>query len=270
MKLLFIGDIVGKKGRTLVKYHLPKLRKTYGIDRVVANYENASHGFGLTPKNYTELKNAGVDIFTGGNHTFDKKEIEPLLETEPVLRPLNFFQAPGRGIYTTHVGDTTLGVINAMGIFTMPYGKNPFIEIKESVEKMKSEGVETIFVDFHAESTSEKRALYLMLQEKISGLIGTHTHIGTDDLIIEKGAMYLTDVGMTGCRDGVIGVEKEAPIKRFTTGRNFHFLLDDSCKGVFQAVIMEFERGECIDAFKVKAYDREETFVSQQAKREGV
>ena len=245
MNILFIGDIVGKPGRKLVKRWLPEFKKTFNIDYVIANYENLAHGFGITPKVYNEIKNAGVDIFTGGNHTFDKKkEAIALLEEGKILRPLNFFEAPGEWYFE----DENIIVISAMGIYGMPYGKNPFIELYNFKESDKF-----VFIDFHAEATAEKRALFHMLKGKVSAIIGTHTHIGTDDLEIENNTVYLTDIGITGCRDNVIGMEVNAPIKHMLTGLKEHFDVPDKCKSIMQCLIIESDGKLPKKAFKIKA-----------------
>jgi metallophosphoesterase (TIGR00282 family) len=265
LRLLFIGDIIGKPGRVMVKHHLAKIREKYSVDFVVANYENTSHGFGMTPKNYKEIKNAGIDVMTGGNHSFDKKEIFQLLENEPILRPLNMYEElPGRGIFVDE--DKKLAIISLMGDFAMPRFENPFRIIEKYVDELHKKGY-TIFVDFHAEATAEKRTMFLMLKNRISALVGTHTHIGTDDLLIDNGAGYLTDIGLTGCFDNVIGMSAVEPLQRCKTGFSKKYDVVDNCKKIFQAVIFDFEGQKCVDAFKLKAYDFEEEFISQKAFR---
>jgi len=256
MNILFIGDIVGRPGRKLVKKWLLEFRKKYNIDYVIGNYENLAHGFGITPKVYNEIKNAGVDIFTGGNHTFDKKkEAIALLEEKKILRPLNYFEAPGEWYYE----DENIIVISAMGIYGMPYGKNPFIELKNFVEDKEK----FIFIDFHAEATAEKRAIFHMLKGKVGAIIGTHTHIGTDDLEIENGTCYLTDIGITGCRDNIIGMEVNAPIKHMLTGMKEHFDVPDKCKSIMQCLVIESDGKVVKRAFKIKA-DENEYVVTQE------
>ena len=248
MNILFIGDVVGRPGRKLVKKWLPEFKKKFEIDYVIANYENMAHGFGITPKVYNEMKNCGIDIFTGGNHTFDKKkEAIALLEEGKILRPLNFFEAPGEWYYE----DENIIVISAMGVYGMPYGKNPFIELNSFLENIDNE--KFVFIDFHAEATAEKRALFHMLKEKAGAIIGTHTHIGTDDLEIEKGCCYLTDIGITGCKDNVIGVKSDAPIKHMLTGLKHNFDVPNSCNSIFQSLVIETENGQTKKAFKIKA-----------------
>ncbi len=267
MKLGFIGDIVGKPGRKMVKRYLPIIKRELGLDFVVANYENASHGFGLTPKNAKELFNAGIDLMTGGNHTWDKKEIIPLLDELPLLRPINYPEGvPGKGYAI--IEEHNLAIVNIMGYFTMPMVENPFIAANKIVDVLRSEGIENVFIDFHAEATSEKRAMFLMLKDRISALAGTHTHVGSDDLCIDEGAGYVTDVGLTGCRDNVIGMKADVPIKRFLTGLPGHFDVPDKCKSILQMVVFEFESGRCVDAMKIKAYDNEGWQIVQKARIE--
>ena len=254
--LAFIGDIVGRPGRSMVKQHLKSLREEFGIDFVIANYENASHGFGLTTKNANELFNAGIDAMTGGNHSFDKKEIIPLFEEMPLLRPDNYPDAmPGSGVKVFEVNGEKLGVINIMGHYTMPMVDNPFICAQNAVAKLKEEGVETIFMDIHAEASSEKRAMLMMLEGEVSGIIGTHTHVGTDDFQITQGTVYLSDIGLSGCRDNVIGMEAKIPLQRFLTGIGGHFNVPDKCKKILQIAIMEMEDGKCVKAQKLKIFD---------------
>ncbi len=267
MKLGFIGDIVGKPGRKMVKRYLPIIKRELGLDFVVANYENASHGFGLTPKNAKELFNAGIDLMTGGNHTWDKKEIIPLLDELPLLRPINYPEGvPGKGYAI--IEEHNLAIVNIMGYFTMPMVENPFIAANKIVDVLRNEGIENVFIDFHAEATSEKRAMFLMLKDRISALAGTHTHVGSDDLCIDEGAGYVTDVGLTGCRDNVIGMKADVPIKRFLTGLPGHFDVPDKCKSILQMVVFEFESGKCVDAMKIKAYDNEGWQIVQKARIE--
>ncbi len=266
MNILFIGDIVGKPGRKMVKKHLPEIKKKYEIDYVIANYENAAHGFGITEKIYNELKNAGIDIFTGGNHTFDKKkDAFKLLEENKILRPLNYFEAPGGWYYE----DENIIVVSAMGIFAMPYGKNPFIELNKFVENKDK----YIFVDFHAEATAEKRAMYLMLKSRVGAVVGTHTHIGTDDLEIDEGTCYLTDIGLSGCRDNVIGMEAKAPIAHMLTGLKHNFDVKEKCQKIFQALLIKTDGKKTVEAKKLKAVDDGEIKITQEAvdvRREGL
>ncbi|MDR3346941.1 MAG: YmdB family metallophosphoesterase [Campylobacteraceae bacterium] len=264
MKIGFIGDVVGRPGRGMIEAHLRLLRDEFGIDFVVANTENASHGFGLTIKNAHELFGMGIDAMSGGNHTWDRKELEEVLDDLPILRPYNLpLGVVGRGALVFDVKGEKLGVINLMGHFSMPMCDNPFVSVKEAVAHVKEQGAQNIFIDFHAESTSEKAALFAMLKGEISALIGTHTHVGTDDMSIDKGTLFLSDVGLSGCRDGVIGVDKEAPLKRFLTGLPAAFEIPSKCKKVFQMAIFTLEGGKCSDAFKIKIFESGERFIQK-------
>lgn len=257
MKIAFIGDIVGKPGRDMIETHLRRMRETEQIDFVIANYENASHGFGLTAKNAGELFSFGVDVMTGGNHSWDKKDILPLFETHEILRPHNFpEELGGTGCRVYSVGKEKLAVLNLLGHFAMPYSDNAFRSAKETVESLRTiDGVKNILVDFHAEATSEKRAMMMLLQGKVSAVIGTHTHVGTDDLQISKGTAYLTDVGLSGCRDNVIGMDEKAPLKQFLTGLKGHYEIPKKCKKILQMVVLEIKDGLCLSATKMKIYD---------------
>ena len=257
MKIGFIGDIVGKPGRLIIKKHLKRLRQEHFLDLVIANSENASHGFGLTAKNCDELLGYGIDVMTGGNHSFDKKEIFELFETHPLIRPMNYPKAtPGKGIFYTKIKGHDVAILNLMGHYTMPMVDNPFTMITSVIASLKAEGIKHIVIDMHAEASSEKNALLHMLGEDVSAILGTHTHVGTDDLQVKEGCCYVTDVGLTGCRDGVIGMDKEVPLKRFLTGLGGHHDIPDACKAIFQMVVFELDdEGRCLGAEKIKIYD---------------
>ena len=266
MRVGFIGDVVGKPGREMIRDHLPGLKKEYSLDVVIANGENASHGFGLSVKNCNELLGYGVDFITGGNHIWDKKDIIPLLDTLPVIRPLNYPEGtPGVGVKIADIQDKRLAIVNLMGHFTMPFVNNAFLRAKEEIEKLKKEEVDGIFIDFHAEATSEKRAVFLLLKGEVSAICGTHTHIGTDDLMIDDGTFYVSDVGLTGCRDGVIGMDEKAPLKRFLTGLPSSFDIPKKCKKILQMVILDIEHSRCKEAFKIKLYDDRDDIDIQKA-----
>lgn len=257
MKLGFIGDVVGKPGRQIIQKHLKTLKEKHALDFVIANTENASHGFGLTVKNANELFSYGIDMMTGGNHTWDKKEIFSLLDSMPILRPLNYPDGvPGYGIGYLEKDGFKLCVINLMGMFTMPWCENPFIVIQKELKNIEKS--DAIFIDFHAEATSEKRALMALLKGKVSAIIGTHTHVGTDDMVVDNGTLYVSDVGLTGCRDNVIGMEKEAPLKRFLTGLPASFDIPNRCKTILQMVIFELDGFTCKKAYKLRILDDNE------------
>ena len=264
MKLAFIGDIVGKPGRDMVKEYLPKLREEYGLDLVIANYENASHGFGLTKKNCEELLGYGIDVMTGGNHSWDKKEVFLLYKDYPLIRPINYPQkSPGEGLIKVEVLGHEVAIVNVMGHYTMPMVDNPFVMMEKIVKKLRDEGIKHIIVDIHAEATSEKLAMMQLLREDVSAIFGTHTHVGTDDLSIIDGCCYVTDVGLTGCRDGVIGMEKDIPLNRFLTGIGGHYDIAKKCQTIFQLVVFELdEEGRGVSAKKIKIYDSGDIYTS--------
>jgi metallophosphoesterase (TIGR00282 family) len=265
MRIAFIGDIVGKPGRLLLKKYLKHLQQRFHIDFTIANYENASHGFGLTEKNCKELLEYGVDLLTGGNHSFDKKEIVNLFDSYPLIRPLNYpLEMPGKGTYKTEVLGKQVAIINLMGYYTMPMVDNPFTTIQKEITQLKSEGYHHILIDFHAEVTAEKQALLQLLKQEVSAIFGTHTHVGTDDLQIVDGCCYVTDVGLTGCRDGVIGMESQAPLKRFLTGVSSSFDIPKKCQTIFQMIVCELDAyGQAKEAQKVKIYDDKPFMISK-------
>ena len=254
MRVGFIGDVVGRPGRSMIKENLQRLKEKYNIDVIVANTENASHGFGLSIKNANELFNCGIDMMSGGNHTWDKKEILSALTSMNILRPYNYPEGvPGKGIGYINKNGYKLAVINLMGYYTMPMCDNPFLSIQKALDEL--EECDGVFIDFHAEATSEKRALFSLLKGKVSAIVGTHTHVSTDDLLIDNGTMYLTDIGMTGCRDNVIGMDEKAPLKRFLTGLPASFDVPNKCKKILQMVVFDLQNLTCKDAFKIKLYD---------------
>jgi len=183
VKIGFIGDIVGKPGRLMLKRHLQRLQQEHFIDFTIANYENASHGFGLTEKNCIELLGYGVDMMSGGNHSFDKKEILEMFDRYPLIRPINYpKETAGEGLYKTTLHGHELAIINLMGHYTMPMVDNPFTMIVEEIKKLKAQNIKHIIIDMHAEASSEKNALRQILKDDVSAILGTHTHVATDDL----------------------------------------------------------------------------------------
>ena len=220
MKILFIGDIVGEPGRRAVKELLPRLRRQHEMDLVIANGENSAGGSGITPKIAEELYAAGVHIITTGDHLWDQKEVMGLLQNESrFLRPLNYPQGtPGQGSVVYQADNQApVGIINLQGRTFMPALDNPFICIRAEVERMRQK-TNLIFIDFHAEATSEKSALGRMLDGQVSAIVGTHTHVQTaDEQIFPGGTAFLSDAGFTGPHESVIGREIEPVIKRFLT-----------------------------------------------------
>jgi metallophosphoesterase (TIGR00282 family) len=218
MRILFIGDIVGRPGRELVRRGLGAIVDHHAVDFVIANAENAAAGFGVTREIGDHLLEWGVDVMTSGNHIWDKKEALDYIGTEPrLLRPANYpAGVPGNGSYLARTrGGETIGVINIMGRVFMLNIDDPFAVVVREIEAMRQR-TRTIFVDFHAEATSEKIAMGWHLDGRVSAVIGMHTHVQTaDERILPKGTAYLTDVGMTGPHDSIIGVEIEPSLGRF-------------------------------------------------------
>jgi metallophosphoesterase (TIGR00282 family) len=220
VRILFIGDIVGRPGRELLKRGLTAIVDHHSIDVVIANAENSAAGFGITREIGEQLLDWGVDVMTSGNHIWDKKEALDYIGTEPrLLRPANYpAGAPGNGSYLTRTRHgETIGVINIMGRVFMLNIDDPFTVVLREIDAMR-ERTRTIFVDFHAEATSEKIAMGWHLDGRVSAVVGTHTHVQTaDERILPKGTAYLTDVGMTGPHDSIIGVDIAAALGRFLT-----------------------------------------------------
>ena len=220
MRILFLGDIVGRPGRMIVKNILPDLRKTENIDIVIANGENAAAGSGLTPKIADELLESGIDVLTSGDHVWKKRDIYDYLKVSArLVRPANYPQGvPGRGsTVVTDKKGRKVGVINLIGRVFMDAVECPFLSAKKEIEKVKAE-TEIIIVDIHAEATSEKVAMGWYLDGKVSAVLGTHTHVQTaDEKILPGGTAYITDSGMTGPYDSVIGRDKNFIIEHFLT-----------------------------------------------------
>jgi len=220
MKILFIGDTVGKAGRSIVHQYLKELQETLAVDLTILNCENAAAGFGVTPRIADELFDWGIDVLTSGNHIWDKKEIMPYLSTNSrLLRPANYPEGnPGRGmtILKTRSGEEA-AVLNLQGRVFMPPTDDPFRVADAELAKIPNH-IKVIFVDMHGEATSEKVAMGWYLDGRVSAVVGTHTHIPTaDETILPGGTAFLTDVGMAGPFHSVIGVIKEEVIRRFLT-----------------------------------------------------
>ena len=209
---------MGRAGRDAGFEMLPDIKNEYNIDYTIANGENASGGLGMNCRGYEELRRAGVDFFTMGNHTFSKKEVNSLFnEGENLIRPANIAgDFPGDGMAIINIGTEKLAVINLLGnIYIDGENESPFFIAKELIKKAR-EKTNNIIIDFHAEATSEKEALAYYLDGEITALVGTHTHIQTaDERILPCGTAYITDVGRTGVRDSVLGLDKDASIARF-------------------------------------------------------
>jgi metallophosphoesterase (TIGR00282 family) len=220
LNILLIADIMGKPGRWAVSQILPELKKIHQIDFTIANVENAAGGFGLTREIAQKIRHYGVDCLTSGNHIWDRKDIFPYLNENPrILRPANYPpDVPGRGAGIFELIDNSkIGVINIQGKVYIKEIDCPFRIADKEIEKLKRE-TKVIIVDLHAEATSEKMALGWYLDGKVSAVLGTHTHVQTaDEIILPQKTAYITDVGMTGPHDSVIGITKEDAIARFVT-----------------------------------------------------
>jgi metallophosphoesterase (TIGR00282 family) len=222
VNLILLGDVVGRPGRDAVKAHLPALRRDLAVDVAIVNAENAAHGFGLTEKIAGELYEAGADILTTGNHVWDQRELIPYIDRDPrILRPANFPPGtPGSGAYLHRLGDgRSVLVVNLMGRLFMDALDDPFRGLDAAIgERVLGRDVSAIVVDFHAEATSEKTALGHYGDGRVSAVVSTHTHIPTaDHQILPGGTAYISDLGMCGDYDSVIGLEKTASVRRFVT-----------------------------------------------------
>jgi len=244
LKVLFVGDIVGKPGRTAVRHFVPILRERHGLDLCVGNSENSAGGAGITPESAEDLLEAGLDLLTGGNHTWSKREILPYLARSGSrqLRPANYPDgAPGRGhgVVTSRDG-RKLGVVNLEGRVFMKPLDCPFRAAERLVEELR-EQTPCILVDMHCEATSEKNAMGHFLDGRVSAVLGTHTHVQTaDERVLRGGTAYQTDVGMCGPWDSVIGLRKESAIERFLTARHTPF---ETAQGetVLQGAIVDID-----------------------------
>ena len=250
MKLLFIGDIVGQPGRRAVKELVPKLRQQHGIHLVIANGENSAGGSGITPKTAEEIFSAGVDVITSGDHLWDQKEVVELLTNEKrFVRPLNYPPGTaGQGSAVFQIQNSefkiqnspAVAVINLQGRTFLPPLENLFLAARLEVERLRQQ-TKIIFVDFHAEATSEKIALARMLDGQVSAVIGTHTHVQTaDEQIFPGGTAYLTDAGFTGPHESVLGREIEPVIKRFLTNTPQRFEVAKN-RVLLQGVVIEID-----------------------------
>ncbi|MCG7342939.1 TIGR00282 family metallophosphoesterase [Sporosarcina sp. ACRSL] len=241
MKVLFIGDIVGSIGREMVFDHIARLKRKYKADVVIANGENAASGRGITKAIFDDLLRSGVDVVTMGNHTWDQKEIYDFIdETDYLIRPANFSdEAPGKGMTIITKNGITLSVINLHGRTFLPPHSDPFEKAEGLIEEARKISP-LIFVDFHAEATSEKIAMGWHLDGKASVVVGTHTHVQTaDDRILPGGTAYLTDAGMTGPYDEILGMKKEDVIYRFRTNLPVRFEVPKRGRGQLNGLFVE-------------------------------
>jgi 2',3'-cyclic-nucleotide 2'-phosphodiesterase len=223
-RILFIGDVVGSIGRLTLNDCLPVLRESYEPTFIVVNGENAAGGLGITPKIADQMFAEGVDAITLGNHTYHRREIYPYLDSTPrILRPVNFLRSqPGHGACVVERDGLRLGVVNVSGNLYLRAGRSAFSEIEVALGEL--DGVDHILVDMHAEATSEKVAMGWHLDSRVTAVVGTHTHVPTADArVLPGGTAYITDVGMTGPRGGVIGVKREQAIESLRTQMPIRF-----------------------------------------------
>lgn len=265
MKVLFIGDIVGSIGRNMLYDYLPRLKRKYAADVIIANGENAASGRGITRAIFDDLLRAGVDIVTMGNHTWDQKEIYDFIdETDYLIRPANFSEeAPGKGMTTITKNGITMSVINLHGRTFLPPHADPFEKADLLIKEAKKISP-LVFVDFHAEATSEKIAMGWHLDGKASVVVGTHTHVQTaDERILPNGTAYLTDAGMTGPYDEVLGMKKEDVIYRFKTNMPVRFEVPKKGRAQLSGLIVE------IDDLNGKAKSIERILINEDHRFEG-
>lgn len=259
MKILCIGDIVSRTGRDMLFKYVDDFKYGTDIDFVIANAENSNHGRGMTRRCYDEMSGAGVDFFTLGNHTWGAKDIVEILDNEDnVIRPLNFpGKVPGRGSAVVRTASgVPIGIINLIGQTNMAPCNSPFEAAEREIKKL-SDKVRIILVDFHAEVTSEKMAMGYFLDGKVSAVFGTHTHIQTSDSkILPNGTGYITDLGMTGPADSILGMNKNIIINRFLTGMPQKFEIANG-KGQFCGCIFTIDEdsGRCTNVERLFIYE---------------
>lgn len=242
MNILAVGDIVGQVGVKELQKRLQKIKEKYNIDFCIVNGENAADGMGLTEKLYQDILRAGADCITMGNHTWGKKEIFKFIDDKEILRPINYPKGVcGKGIEVYTCKNKKIAVINAMGraeinILT----ENPFLEVEKAINMVKND-VDIIALDFHAEATAEKKAMGYFLDGRITFMFGTHTHIQTaDNQILENGTGYITDIGMTGPKNSVIGMDPKAALKRFLTALPEKYKIAEG-EAIFNACVFEID-----------------------------
>jgi len=247
MKILFIGDIVGKSGREIVKDQLPILQKKYNPDFTIANGENLASGKGITPKIYDAMMASGIDLLTGGNHTLKRDEILEIIDEDKtqILRPANWPEdKPGWGFATIKKDDMALQIINLQGRTFMDEAINSPFEVADKI--LKEYPSKFTIVDFHAEATSEKRALAEYIDGKVGAVIGTHTHVATcDEQILSAGTGFITDIGMTGPTDSILGVKKELVLRRFMVNEKEIFEVAEGPAELNGVLIELNDSGKC-------------------------
>ncbi len=254
MNILFVGDVVGRAGVDIFVRKLPQLKRENAIDFVVVNCENASATNGVVPREASALLDGGADVLTGGNHSFGKITMHPYLDENPrILRPANYEdRCPGRGMASFDCGRARVTVINLQGQSFMDPLRNPFYMLDTLVEQA---GGGIVLVDFHAEATSEKRAFGFYADGRVTAVLGTHTHVQTaDEQILPGGTGYITDAGMTGVVDSVIGADKEIAVERFLTNLRIPFSLAEGECALCGVILDADERtGRCRSIRRIRA-----------------
>ena len=243
MRVLFIGDVVGSMGREMITEYLPRLKKKFRPQVTIVNGENAAAGRGITEKIYKKFLQDGVDVVTMGNHTWDNRDIfEFIDQAKKMVRPANFPEGtPGQGIVFVKVNQLELAVINMQARSFMVDLDDPFRKMNELIEEARKR-TPIIFVDFHGETTSEKQAMGWFLDGKVSAVVGTHTHVQTNDArILPQGTAYLTDVGMTGPYDGILGMRREPVIEKFLTALPKRFEVVENGRGLLSGCLLEID-----------------------------
>ena len=246
MKILFIGDVVAGPGRSVVNQVLPSLKKELEIDVVFANAENISSGRGITKEKLDDLIRSGVDYFSSGDHVYWERGTDEAIDNWPVVIPANYPKGnPGKRYHIIDTGAKgkvlLINVYGRTAFFSLPsYMEDPFATVDQILEETKGENVKEVIVDFHAESTSEKMAMGFYLDGRVSGVVGTHTHVPTaDNMPLPKGTLYVTDIGMTGIIDSILGVKKEIILQLFKTARNQRFEWESTGRKAFRSVLLD-------------------------------
>ncbi len=255
IKLLFIGDVISEPGCKTVRNILPKIKRDQNIDVVVANAENSAQGNGISAKSAKSLFESGCDVLTGGNHTLRRHNSYAMLnENRHILRPYNLSRfCPGRGVCVIDKGKYSIAVINLIGQTYLDANSSPFEEINNILKNIDTP---LIFIDFHAEATGEKAALAHYLDGKVSAIIGTHTHVQTNDArVLDNGTGFLTDVGMVGPYDSILGVDPKCVLRRITTKMATRFEVRDS-KCIFNAAVVELDEitGKCLNISTISIF----------------
>ena len=246
MKILCIGDLVGNLGLQMLKKELANIQEAENIDFTIVNGENVASGMGMTKRDYNELCKLNIDVITMGNHTWGKMDIFSFINENNIIRPANYSKGvPGHGNSIIEKNDKKIAVINLIGRTDMPVqSENPFLCVDKIINKIKDE-VDIIVVDFHAEATAEKIAMGYYLDGRVNAIFGTHTHVQTaDEKILSGGTAYITDIGMTGPSDSVIGMDKQVSIKRFVTSLPERYRVAEG-ESILNGIVVEINDKDC-------------------------